>query len=59
MSKLIVDETKFPASVRDNLRYYTGDFIWCKAHTNIEGDFVFMGNFRQCKDYMMDLRREA
>ena len=55
MSKLIVDVTKFTDSVSDNLSYYIGSFMWCKAHTNEEGDFVFMGNFRQCKDYMMDL----
>ena len=55
MSKLIVDETKFPESVRNSLMRYVGSFIWCKAHTNKEGDFVVMGTFRQCKDYMMDL----
>ena len=55
MSKLIVDETKFPNTVRSNLQYYIGSYVWCKAHTDAEGNFIVMGNFRQCKDYMMDL----
>ena len=55
MSKLIVNESALPEKVHSNLNYYVGSFIWCKAHTDIEGNFVVMGNFRQCKDYMMDL----
>jgi len=55
MSKLIVDEYTLPENVHRNLSYYVGSFMWCKAHTDAEGNFVVMGNFRQCKDYMMDL----
>ena len=55
MSKLIVDEYVLPRNVQRNLSCYVGSFMWCKAHTDAEGNFVVMGNFRQCKDYMMDL----
>ena len=55
MSKLIVDEYVLPRNVQSNLSCYVGSFMWCKAHTDAEGNFVVMGNFRQCKDYMMDL----
>ena len=55
MSKLIVNESALPRDVHSNLSYYVGCFMWCKAHTDAEGNFVVMGNFRQCKDYIMDL----
>ena len=55
MLKLIVNESALPGDVHSNLNHYVGSFLWCKAHTDAEGNFVVMGNFRICKDYMMDL----
>ena len=55
MSKLIFCPTKYTEHLSVGFNWYPNEFIWCKAHTTEENDFVVMGAFRSCKDYMIDL----